>query len=289
MEPSTPFAGPDATSRPSWHHGGHFDHSFHDDSGYASEDSDSVPSLSPDPDIFHEDIDQFDQAPPWTPPHRAAAFVNAQWSRPAACRTCHPIHDSFDDSWRAYELPHPLPFEQQRNKCESGSWLKPSTCHNRGICGRRPGFTASRWDDPEEDISPLDFEEHRARVPYTLPSFGNRIESETEQSSPSSSSIRHNISSLEVSSKAPPSESLPKPSQPDPRTKNPMHSPPQRQCQFQPSSHDAQLAAAWQQLYQERMELDKEKNALKQNQKSSLRVQEQRCSNRRYHSDDNSW
>lgn len=62
----TPFAAPYVNGPPPWHHGGHFDRPFHDDSGYASEDSDSVPLSSLDPDSFYEGTDQY---PPWTRRH----------------------------------------------------------------------------------------------------------------------------------------------------------------------------------------------------------------------------
>ena len=284
MEFFTPFAGPYVNGPPFWHHGGYFDRSFHDDSGYASgDDSDSVPFISLDPDIIYGDTDQLDQYSPWIQRHRAAAFVDAQWSRPGVFRACHPFHDPSNDSCRTYDLPQPLPFVQRRSNRDPGSWPKPTTSSNRESFGRERSHTASRRDF-RTNASPLDVEEHRSRIPNTLPSLNNRISSETEQSSPSSSSstrhhsLRH---SPDVRSKARQSRSPTTSAQSNyGHSKSIPSSPAPRERQHQPPTpNHEQLAASWQQLYQERKELEREKRNLKRKEKKSLRQRSRRdCS-----------
>ncbi len=243
MDHFTPFASPYASVPHSWHHGGHFDSSyFHDDSGYASEDYEYLPFISLDPDKTYFDNNQVDRDFPRTRHHRAAAFVNAQWSHPTASRAYHPSHDPLNDSWRTYDLPQPLSFEQQCTNYASGSRPKPAAFYNPENLGRH---TASRWDS-EENISPLDFEEHRARVPDTLPSLSNRIESETDRSSSSSSSgsVRHGFHSPKAKAKAPHFRGSPKPAEPRHRTKHSVRSSARSQRQHQSPSRDAQLATA---------------------------------------------
>lgn len=285
MEPFTPFASPYANGPPPWHHGGHLDRSFHDDSGYASEDSDIVPFPLSDPDHILDDIDQVNPESPRPRRHRAAAFVDAQWSRPAAFRAYHPLDGSLNDNGRTYDLPQPLSFEQQRNDYEPGPPLKPTAFYNHENFGREPGYTASQWN-LEEDIPPLDFEEHSARVPDDLPSLSNRIESETDPSLPSSSSIRHESPGPEAKMKAPESRGSKTSAQPGHRTESPMRSSARRQRQGQSSRRDAQLATAWQQLYQERTELEKERIALRKKDKSLLHRKKRSLSSGRDHLDD---
>ncbi|CAF9924904.1 MAG: hypothetical protein ALECFALPRED_002861 [Alectoria fallacina] len=280
MEPLTPFAGPCANGLSPWHHGGHTDRSFQDDSGYASEDSDFVPFPfpfpSPDPDHNLEHVDQVNDDLPSGRRHRAAAFVNAQWSHPTAFRVCHPVNNSLNDNWRRYDLPQPLAFEQQRNNYESGSRLKPTACSNRESFGREPGHTASRWD----------LEAHRAYVPETLQSLCNRVESETDGSSLSSSSIRHGSLSSDAKGKAPQPRGSTASAQHGGRTELSMQSSARRPLQRRSSGHDARLAAAWQQLYQDRTELEKERRALTKKGKSLLKRKGRSCSNRGDSSDD---
>lgn len=243
MEPFTPFASLYANGPPPWHHGGRFDRSFHDDSGYASEDSDVVQFSSSDPAHILEETDQANRDSHRTRRHRAAALVNAQWSRPAAFRACRPLDDSFNDNQRTYDLPQPLSFEQQRNDYGPGPRLRPTAFYDREDFCREASHTASRWDH-EENIPPLNFEEHRARVPDDLLSLGNRIESETDTSSPSSSSIRHGSPSPEAKSKAPQSRASTTFAQPGHRSESSMRSSARRQRQDQSSSRDVQLATA---------------------------------------------
>ncbi|KAF6238902.1 hypothetical protein HO173_002774 [Letharia columbiana] len=157
-----------------------------------------------------------------------------------------------------YDLPQPLPFEEQRYIYDSGSRLRPTAFYDRENFGREPGHAASWWGS-EESIPALEFEEHRARVPDALPSLNNRIESGTDRSSPSSISTRHGSRSPEEASQSGGSTTS---TQPDRRTQSSMRSSARRPRRNQSSSRDAQLAAAWQQLYHERTELEKERRAL---------------------------
>lgn len=254
-----PFASAYANRLPSWHYGGHFDRSFHNDSAYASEDCDFVPFPSLDLNQIYEDTDEVDRDSPRTRRHRAAAIVNAQWSRPAVSGARHPLDDSFDDNWRIYDLPQPLPFEEQRYIYDSGSRLRPTAFYDRENFGREPGHAASWWGS-EESIPALEFEEHRARVPDALPSLNNRIESGTDRSSPSSISTRHGSRSPEEVSQSGGSTTS---TQPDHRTRSSMRSSARRPRRNQSSSRDTQLAAAWQQLYHERTELEEGRRALR--------------------------
>ena len=272
MEPFTPFAGPCANGLPPWHHSGHLDHPVNDDSGYATEDSDSAPFLPLDPDNDHEYTSHVNHGLPWMQRHRAAAFVSARWSHPVAFRACPPFHDSFNDSSRTYDLPQPLPFEEQPINYVSGSRLKPTTSYNLELFEREPGQTASCWD-LEEKASPLDFEEHRARVPDALPSLSDRvIQSETDHYPFPPNSLRHDFASPKVKFEALQSLGSITSTQLDDRNGNLMSSSarPRPQCQHQYSGHDAQLAAAWRQLYQERTELEKDRRALRKKEKSLL-------------------
>ena len=260
MEPFTPFASPYANGPPPWHHGGRFDRSFHDDSGYASEDSDIVQFSSSDPAHILEGTDQANRDSHRTRRHRAAAFVNAQWSRPAAFRAFRPLDDSINDN--PYDLPQPLSFEQQRNDYETGPRLMPTAFYNREDFGREAGHTAPRWDH-EENIPPLNFEEHRARVPDDLPSLSNRIESETETCSLSSSSTRHESPSPEAKLNTPQFRASTTFAQPGPRTESSMRWSARRPCRDEPPSRDVQLATAWRQLHQERTDFENEKRAVR--------------------------
>lgn len=284
----TPSAAPYVNGPPPWPHGGHFNRLFHDDSGYASEDSDSEP-FPPllDPDSMYEDNDRFDQYPPCTRRHRATAFVDAQWSRPVALRTCHPPHDPCNDSRRIYDLPPSLAFEQQQHRYSSqpDAWLNPTTTsYHREPFGCEPAFR----QDLGATTSPLDIEEHCSRVPDTLPPLNNRVESEREQSlhfsssSSSSSPIQHHSPSpsrsADVKTKTPPSPAFAAQCVHRPSSSSSSSAPlSDRQHQHHHLSpnryyHDEgeeeeeekYLATAWQQLYRERKALEREKRALEQ-------------------------
>lgn len=284
----TPFAAPYVNGPPPWLHGGHFDRPFHDDSGYASEDSDSVPLSSLDPDSLYEDNDPLDQYPPWTGRHRAAAFVDAQCSRPVAFRTCNPLHDPCNDSHRTYDLPPSLPFEQQQHRYNNhpDPWLDPTTTsYHREHFGREPAFRR----DLRATAPPLDIEEHRSRVPDTLPPLDNRVESEseTEHSPPSSSSslsssIHHHSHShapspsADLKSKQTP-RSTAFAAQSDYRPRSSSSSAPLSECPHQyqsPSRYyngnddeeeiEEYLTTARQQLHREHTALEREKRALEQ-------------------------
>ena len=257
MEPFTSLGGTYGHGPPSWHHARHFDPSFYDDSGYSSEDSDRVefPPLSPEQN--YRNTDQLDNAIPKTRRHRASAFVGAQWSRPADLRPYYRSHNSSNDSWRAYDLPRPLAFEQQRNSYEPSSRPKPPAYHDRETFGREPAPPASRWG-LEENISPLDVEDHRARVPDTLPSLSNRIENDTDPSSPPFDSIPPFFPTPRIDPKAP-SSSRGYPTAAPGQIAESLSA--RRFRRNQSSSRDTALAAAWQQLYEERLELEKEKRA----------------------------
>ena len=285
MEHSTSFTSPHANGPPSWHRGKHLDRSVRDDSGHASEDSDSVPFLSLDASGASRDTDQSDHDLPGPRPHGAAAFINAQWSRPAVFRACRPFHDSPNNSWCIYDLSQPLSFEQQRNSYEPGSRLPLTISSNREDVGREPCSTPLEWHF-EEYMSPLDFEKHGARVPNALPSLSSRIESETEHSSLSMSSIRQDYPIPEVELTTPQFTGSTMSARPDYKTETPMRSSARRQGQHQSSSHDAQLAAAWQQLYHERTELKNDKRALRKKEKSLLQRSDWLYSSRRDPSDD---
>lgn len=275
MEPFSPFTSPDVNGLPSWHHGGHVDRSFNDDSGYASEDPDSVPSLSSNPDIIYRSTDQVGRGSFRTRHHRAAAFVNAQWSPPAAFRAGPLFQGPFKDNWRSCCLPPPLSFEQQRNDYEAGSGVRSTAFHNSENFHRERGRPAS-WYTSGEHVSPLDFDKHKARVPNTLPSLNSRIQNETDRPSLSSSSIRHGSPSPEVIPEALQFRGPTTPGQHVHRGESSMRPSARYQRQHRSSSHDAQLAAAWQQLYQERTELDKEQRALKRKKERSLLQRKER-------------
>ena len=268
MEPFTPSASANASIPSSWHHGGHFGPSFHD-SAYAREDSDSVPLLLSDPSKTYGGTNQVHRISPRTRHHRAAAFVSAQLSHPAASRACHLSHDSFTCSRRTHDL-QPRAFEQHHGNDESGSYLQPTASYNQENFGREPGHIAFR-SGVEENISPLDFEEHRVRVPHTLVSLSNRTEGETDHPLHSSTSIRHGSVTPDIDLKAAQSRSTIKPTEPGYRSDDSVRSSARRPRQNQLPRGDAQLAAAWQQLYQERTELEKERRDLRKKEKSFLR------------------
>ena len=284
MNPISPYASP-YTNRPvSWHRGEYLNHSVHDDSGYASEDSDSVPFLSLDPHSPHGDIDLSDYNSPWTQRHRATAFIDAQWSRLGIVRARYPSHDPFNNRWGIHDLPQTLAFEQQCPDYGYGSRLRPTTRYSRENLGHGHGFTASGWEW-EENTSSQESEEDRARVPDILPSLNDRIENEIELASPPASPIRHDSPNPEVKLKAPQSRGLTKSAPTDNRTKNTMRSSAQHQHQHHPSSHDANLATAWQDIYQERMELEKDRRALDKKGRSMLKQKRRPRSKRQDRSD----
>lgn len=253
MEPFTPFAGPCANGLPPWHH---FDRPFNDDSGYASEDSDSAPFLSLDPANDHEYTNQVNHGLPWMQRHRTAALISAPWSHPVSLRACHPFHDLFSDS---YDLPQPLPFEEPPNDHVSSSQPQPPpSYHGREVIDRGPGHTASPWDLEEKtSSSPLDFAEHRARIPDAPSSLSK---SETAHRPPSPNPLRLDFSSPDVKTEA----LYPLPSITSARPHDeegypmPRSAPPRPHCQYRSARHDA---AAWRQLYHERTQLEKDRRA----------------------------
>lgn len=245
----------------------------------------TLPFLSLDASGASRDTDQSDHDPPGPRPHGAAAFISAQWSRPAVSRACRPFHDSPNNSWWIYDLPRLLSFEQQRNSYEPGSRLPSTTSSSREDVGREPYSNPSEWHF-EEYISPLDFEKHRACVSNALPSLSSRVESETDHSSPLMSSIRQNYPIPEVKLTTPQSTGSTMSVRSDYKSEIPMRSSARRQGQHQSSSHDAQLAAAWQQLYHERTELENDKRALRKKEKSLLQRSDWLYSSRRDPSDD---
>ena len=270
MEPFIPFASPHSNGLPPWHYDRNLDHSFHDDSGYASEDSEFQPSPSLYISHVYEDTNQDHHYPPWTWHNQATAFINAQKSPPTASRICHLHHDSIDHSRRSYILPQPLSFEQQCNYNESGHQRAPATFHNRENFGRDLGHTPP-WGVLEENTSPLAFEEHKSRIPDALPSLRKCIESEPDESLSSPSSTRHGFPTLETKLDVPRTRRSRKSTHPGYETKSSMRSPAGRPRRHQTtSSRDAQLAATWQQHYHERMELDKERRASRRKKNGSL-------------------
>ena len=283
MEPFPPFAAPYANGLPPWDRSGHFDRPLDDDSGYASDDSDSAPFLSLDPDNSDDYTNHINHAPPWMQRHQpAAAIVSAQWSRPVAFSACHGFHDSSSDSSRTYGLPQALPFEEQQpNNYELGSRLKPTTTtsyNRRGEIFDREtfGHTAPHWDLFEEKTSPLDVEEHKSRVPDTLPSLSNRIiKNETEHypPSPNPNPLVPNAPIPEIESEDSQSLGSITSTQPDNWNGNgngngnmlPSTTRPRSQCHnqyYSSSSHDAELTAAWRALYRERRELENDRRVL---------------------------
>ena len=279
MDFHTPFEGSDMNGPAPWHLGGHFFSSFNDDSGYASSDSDSppYPFFDPDNDI-HGDADRFDHVSPWPRYQQAAVLVNAQYSHPAAAfRPHHPYHGS---SNKGYDLPPPLPFEQQRRNYEYTSQRNPTPSYHRGNPDREPSHTASFQDFRANTTSSLNFNERSARLPDILPPLSDRVvESETEESSlpRSSTPIRRETSfpddKQELKTKAPPLQS--RSSSPiSPRIPRKMgeNPPPSSSaagrdgpCRHHSSLSDGgqrRLADAWRQLYQERKEFEEEKRAL---------------------------
>ena len=280
MEAFVPFSSSYETGPPHWHHRGPLNRSIHDDSGYASEDSDPVPLVPSDTDDFHGYSDQFDHSLPWTRRPRTGAFNNAQWLPPAAFKASSLSSEPFIEGWRNYELPQPLAFEQQRKNYDTNSRLRSTTFYNQDSYGDDFSHAASPWEF-EENVPTLDFEEHRTRVPRALPSLRNRIESETGPSSSSLMSIRHSSPVAEVRLQAPPSGSSITSAQPDNRTESSIPSSAQHSCQDQSPNHDTQLATAWQQLNQERTELEKELRALERRKRSLLLRKEQNPSSQR--------
>ena len=199
----TPFTSPYVNRSPPGYHGGHFVCSFHDDSGYVSEESDSdsdtdnAPSLPFGPELPQGEDDQFAQGSLWTQHHRAAAFVDAQWSHPTTFSPCLPYDDSLNDSRRTHDLPRSLPFEQQRSNHQSSLQLEPTITRNceYETLGREPSHPAS-GQDFRPATSPRSLDEDTARIstaPLSLSNNNNNnnIESnKTEKSSLSSSPLQ---------------------------------------------------------------------------------------------------
>ena len=270
MQPFVPSASPYSNDLPPWHYDGSFDYSFHDDSGYASEDSEFVPSPSLYPNHIYKGSNQDHQDPPWKWRHQAPAFINAQWSPPMAPRACHLHRDSIDDSRRPHDLPQQLSFEQQYKYHESGHQQVPSTSHSHESFGRYLGHTPS-WGNSEENISPLDIEEHKARIPDALPSLSKRIESEADESLSSSCSTQHSSPSPEAKPDVPRTRRSRKSTHPSYRTESSKRSlvePPRRHQTT--LSRDTQLGGAWQEHHHERMVLEKERRAPRRQRTGSL-------------------
>ena len=280
MDSHTPFGSPYMNGPAPWHLGGHFVCSFSDDSGYASSDSDSPPYPFFDPDSgIHGDPDRFDHVSPWPRYQQATAFVNAQYSHPAAA--FRPHHSHHGSSNETYDVPQPLPFEQQRRSYGYPSQPNPTTSCHRGNRDREPRHTASLQDFRANTSSSLNFNEHSARLPDTLPPLSDRVvESETEASSSlprSPTPIPHDASSPnnnpEPKTKAPPQSRSSSPT-PSPRNhrrmdENPPHPPlvarrdgPRRHNSSLTDKGQRRLADAWRQLHQERKEFEEEKRAL---------------------------
>ena len=301
MDFHTPFGSPYTNGPAPSHLGGHFVCSFSDDSGYSSSDSDSPPYPFFDPDSsIYGDPDRFGHVSPWPRYQRATAFVNAQYSHPAAAfRPHHSYHGSSNET---YDLTPPLPFEQQRCNYEYASQPNPTPSYHRGNRDREPNHTASLQDFRANATSSLNLNENGARLPDTLPPLSDRVvESETEASSSlprSSTPIPYDASSPnnnnpELKTKAPPQSrsSRPTPSSFPPRnhrtTGENSPSAPSAARRDGPRHHHSsssspspsslkdggqrRLADAWQQLYQERKEFEEEKRALERKGKCSSR------------------
>ena len=271
-----------------WHVGGHFVCSFNDDSGYTSSDSDSPPYPSFDPDNdTHGDADRFDHVSPWPRYQQATAFVNAQFSHPAAAfRPHHPYHGS---SYEGHNLPQPLPFEQQRRNYEYASQPNPTPSYHR-----EPSHTASFQVFRANTTSSLNFNEHSAHLPDTLPPLSDRVvESETEVSPSlprSPTPIRRDAffpnNNPELKTEAPLQSRSSSPTisfSPRNLRRTGENSPPSASAARRdgPRHHHSssslsdggqrRLTDAWRQLYQERKEFEEEKRALKRKEKSSSR------------------
>ena len=198
MDFHTPFRGPYMNAPASWHLGGHFIYSFNDDSGYASSDSDSSPFPSFDTDdTIHAGIDPFDHVSHWPPYRQNTAFVNAQSFHPVAAFSLHhPYHISSNET---YDLPPPLPFEQQRRNYQYTSNANTSPSYHRGNRDREPSHIASLQELRANTHASLNFNERSARLPNSLPPLHDRVvESESEVSPSSlprpSTPIRHDAS-----------------------------------------------------------------------------------------------
>ena len=274
-----------------WHVGGHFVCSFNDDSGYTSSDSDSPPYPSFDPENdTHGDADRFDHVSPWPRYQQATTFVNAQYSHPAAAfRPHHLYHGS---SNKGYELPQPLPFEQQRRNYEYASQRNPTPSYHRGNREREPSHTASLQDFRVNATSSLRFNDHNTHLPDTLPPLSDRVvQSETEEypSPLSSIPIPHDTSfpdiNPELNAKVPPQSRSSSPTisfsprnlhrtgENSPPSSAARRDGPRRHHSSSPLSDEGQrrLADAWRQLYQERKNFEEEKRALERKEKSSSR------------------
>ena len=282
-----------------WHVGGHFVCSFNDDSGYTSSDSDSLPYPSFDPENdTHGDADRFDHVSPWPRYQQATAFVNAQYSHPAA--TFRPHHLCHGSSNKDYDLPQPLAFEQQRRNYEYAFQRNPTPSYHRGNCDREPSHTASLLDFRVNTTSSLNFNEPSAHLPDTLPPLSDRVvESETEESSlpGPSTPIRRDASfpnnNPELNAKVPPQSRSSSPTisfSPRNLRRTGENSPPSSSavrrdgpCRHHSSSPlsdggQRRLADAWRQLYQERKEFEEEKRALERKGSCSIRRKERLCS-----------
>ena len=283
MDFHTPFGAPYMNGPAPWHPGGHFSYSFNDDSGYVSSDSDSSPFPSFDTDDnIHEGIDQFDYLSPWPRYQQHTAFVNAQYLHPVAAFRLH--HPYLASSIETYDLPPPLPFEQQRRNYGYASNPNPIPSYHRGNRDREPSHTAASLQDFRANThASLNFTEHGARLPTTLPPLHDRVvESETEISSSPlprlSTPIRHDASfpddNPELKTKPPPQ---PKPSSPtislSPRKTGgnppPSASAVRRDGPRRPHSSASlsdrdqrRLVDEWRHLYRERKAFEEEKRAL---------------------------
>ena len=295
MDFYTPFAGPYTNGPAPWHLGGHFVCSFNDDSGYASSDSDPppYPSFDPDNDI-DGDADPFDHVSPRPRYQQATVLVNTQYSHTAAAFAAfRPHHRYRGSSKKGYDLPQPLPFEQQGRNYEYTSQRNPTPSYHRGNRDREPNLTASLQDVRANTTSSLNFNEHGARLPDTLSPLSDRvveIETEEESSLPRSSTPSRREASSFPDNNNP--ELLKTKLPPQPRSSSPtisFSSPPRNlrrtgencppsssssaarrdasrrhHCCSSPSSSDGEqrmLADGWRQLYHERKQFEAEKRA----------------------------
>lgn len=123
MEPSIPrLASPYPDGLSPGHNDENADDSFHDDSGYASEDISFVPVRSLNPNHIYE-ADHHDPSQTWH--HQAAALVNAQRSTPTPSKNCHTFYDIVDDSQKSH-IPHSPPSLRNRIKSEPDESLSSS-------------------------------------------------------------------------------------------------------------------------------------------------------------------
>ena len=303
MDFYTPFGGPYTNEPAPWHLGGHFVCSFNDDRGYASSDPDSppYPSFDPDNDI-DGDADPFDHVSPRPRYQQATVLVNAQYSHTAAAFAAfRPHHRYRGSSNKGYDLPQPLPFEQQGRNYEYTSQRNPTPSYHRGNRDREPNLTTSLQDFRANTASSLNFNEHGARLPDTLSPLSDRvveIETEEESSLPRSPTpVRRKASSFpddnnpellktklhpQSRSKSPtisfcfpprnlrrtgenwpPSSSSSSAARRDASRRHHCCSPPPSPSSFLSDSDGRRriLADAWRQLYHERKQFEAEKRA----------------------------